>query len=256
MPSLLELLGWFNGGFGRPAAAGVVFVVIMLLERAPFVRDSFNRDGLLRAKWKKVAANAIVSLAPAAYLLATTSTPLGELAWTGLIAMTGSTGLNAWLKSMGITLTLPDKLPTLPSVTANTMVFIVVAMTALPGCAALDALDTAIHAVKGANYVGALIDDGEDWGNRWLARHPNQSVEDAFRELVTATRKADGAYNKALAIGEAVAETKQKAIDAYEAFRRFLESLAKHPPDGGAEAEAPEPGPLELPSADEVAAVM
>jgi len=92
-PQGVRLLGgimvdWLTTPDGRIAAAGVLFVLIWAIKSLPFVRSR-----ILTTKRAKLAASALVAMAPAALMLADSSVPARD-AWLFAIS--------TWLGAMGL----------------------------------------------------------------------------------------------------------------------------------------------------------
>jgi hypothetical protein len=78
-PSVEELFGWALSGQGRLIAAAMLFIMIAVIERVPFVKLWLNFDGWKVAvdsadAWmtsgrKKLLANIILALGPTALLI-------------------------------------------------------------------------------------------------------------------------------------------------------------------------------------------
>lgn len=135
---------------------------------------------------------------------------------------------------------------------------IVFAFVFLSGCSTL--LPALAKAAQGAQYLGTVIDVADAGADAYFARHPNL---DAERRVEAAMRRAHAALtalNRSLATAEAVADedvtrARSEALSAYGALRDLLAELGvltATPPAGGAETDAPEPEPLELPMPSEV----
>lgn len=128
----------------------------------------------------------------------------------------------------------------------------------LTGCASL--LPALAKASQAAQYLGTVIDVADSGADAYFARHPNHEREHKVDAAVRDARKALAALDAVLATGEAAsaddkARARVEAFKAYAALRDLLDSLgvlSATPPDGGAETDAPEPEPFELPEPGEV----
>ena len=133
----------------------------------------------------------------------------------------------------------------------------------LSGCAALPSILAGIG--QGAQWLGSLVDVAEAGSGAFLARHPSQAKAQQIAERVMQARLTIAALDAALAATEAgeskdVQAAKQQALTAYERLRELLSSLGvlsgKCVDCGGAETDAPQPQPLELPEAAKVASLL
>jgi len=130
----------------------------------------------------------------------------------------------------------------------------------LLGCAQL--LPLLAQAAQGAQWIASVVDVAEGGAEAYFARHPSQGAHDTVRASVRRSRAAIAALNAAAAAGDAadageLGRARDSALDAYRELYATLEGLGvidAVPPPGGAETEAPVPEPLDLPSADQVAA--
>lgn len=114
---------------------------------------------------------------------------------------------------------------------------------ALSGCAGLlPAL------AQSAQYLGTVLDVASAGAAAYYARHPNQDAQDAVRAADLRVRQELAVYNAALAAGEN--PSKENLLAAYEELRALLADrvLSATPPDGGAETDAPEPQPFDMPT--------
>lgn len=137
---------------------------------------------------------------------------------------------------------------------------LVALVLSLGGC---DALLPALAKVgHGASWIGALVDVAEGGARAYFDRHPNRDRQAAVDSSVRTARGALAALQAALAAGEAaeageLEEAKEGAVEAYDALRATLDELgvlSATPPPGGAETDAPNPEPLDLPTGAAVAA--
>lgn len=134
--------------------------------------------------------------------------------------------------------------------------------TATTGCTLRD-VRTALSALsQGAQYLGSLIEVADAGSSAWLARHPSQEtqhqIDAALRRARTRTAALDGAIARG-ASDEEIATERAEALAAYAALRELLDAtgvLSGRGAVGGAEAEAPEPGVVELPAVEVVAVAM
>jgi len=90
MPELNVLVGWIMSGSGRMVGAAVVFFLLWGLKSIPWVNES-----LLTTPRRKQAAALILSLAPAAILLADPSVPWHEVIATAIGLALSAMGYNA-----------------------------------------------------------------------------------------------------------------------------------------------------------------
>lgn len=125
----------------------------------------------------------------------------------------------------------------------------------------LASASSAIDAIaKGASWLGSALDAGASGADRYFARHPNAEREQGLDELHHAALLAAELLKGLLAAGitdERLDHARAQAIRTYGAYRAKLEEtgvLDARAPDGGAEAEAPEPLPFVLPTIEEMGA--
>ncbi len=87
MPELSQLLQWAMSGEGRLIAAAVLFLAMWAVKSIPVVRDFVNTPR------RKQAANALMAMAPAGFLLVQ-GAPLLEVITTAVSISLSSMGLN------------------------------------------------------------------------------------------------------------------------------------------------------------------
>lgn len=135
---------------------------------------------------------------------------------------------------------------------------LLVAVVALSsGCAgALKALQVANIAADYLTSVVELADTGQE---AYFARHPNLDAQNRVGVAMLSTRRALAAYQAASAAVSAgdAGDTKAAraaALEAYGELRALLDELGvlSGTAEGGAETEAPDPGPLVLPTVTEL----
>lgn len=134
------------------------------------------------------------------------------------------------------------------------------AAVACPGCAALGAALPAL--ALGAQWLGTVLDIAQAGATAYHARHPNQSQQDRATAALTAARDALAALEQALLDSRdpeayPVRDARLEALRRYGELRALLRDagvLDARPPAGGAEADAPLPAPLALPTVDDLAA--
>ena len=100
-PTIQELFGWASSGSGRLLAAAILFALIVVVKRLPLVGDWLAVDGpfsWLTARRKKLAANVLLAMAPAAALLASDA-PLSEVAVTAVEVVLIAAGLQGSQKA-------------------------------------------------------------------------------------------------------------------------------------------------------------
>lgn len=109
---------------------------------------------------------------------------------------------------------------------------------------------------RGAQYIAALIDAADAGQNVYFAKHPSAEREASVRDRMKQARLAVVALESVLDAGEAasdgdIAKVRTSALNAFGDLRDLLDELGvldARPPDGGAETDAPNPEPFELPT--------
>lgn len=132
----------------------------------------------------------------------------------------------------------------------------------LTGCAGL--LEALAKSGQAAQWVGTVVDVAEAGADAYFARHPNLEASRRVDVAVRRARSALAALDAALATAEAVddqgvARAKVEALRTYSELRGLLAELGvltATPPAGGAEGNAPEPEPVELPLPEEIKAAL
>lgn len=115
---------------------------------------------------------------------------------------------------------------------------------------------------RGSSWLASALDAGESGASRYFARHPNadreQDVSTALHRARLAQETLDGLLAAVSSVeDERLDHARAAALQAYGALRQLLDELGvldAAAPDGGAEAEAPEPLPFALPTLEEMAA--
>ena len=87
MPDVTQLLQWAMSGEGRLIAAAALFVSMWAVKNAPIVRDFINTPR------RKQAANTLMALAPAAWLLVQGAPPV-EVVSTAITIALSAKGIN------------------------------------------------------------------------------------------------------------------------------------------------------------------
>lgn len=87
MPEVTQLIQWFTSGEGRLIAAALLFVAMWAVKRAPIVRDYINTPR------RKQAANTLMAMAPAAWLMVEGAPPV-EVISTALTIALSAKGIN------------------------------------------------------------------------------------------------------------------------------------------------------------------
>lgn len=122
---------------------------------------------------------------------------------------------------------------------------LVLLLAFVPACGG--ALGTA---AKVAHVVGnalEILDGAASGAEAYFARHPSLDNEAAVVDAVALVRAAIDS------------DEKTKAVETYGELRSLLDGLgvlSATPPDGGAETDAPEPEPFELPTDEEFEAAL
>lgn len=116
-------------------------------------------------------------------------------------------------------------------------------------------------AVAGFSWLGQVLDVAQAGSRAWLARHPSHEAEDQVDEAILRARSASAALGAALAAGDRgdAAKARVEAVAAYRDLRALLDRLGileGRPAIGGAETEAPRPGRLDLPTAEQLGAYL
>lgn len=132
----------------------------------------------------------------------------------------------------------------------------------LTGCAGV--LEALAQAGQGSQWIGTVVDVAEAGADAYFARHPNLEASRRVETAVRRARSALAALDAALATADAVddqdvAQAKVEALRAYTELRGLLAELGvltATPPAGGAEADAPEPEPFELPLPEQIKAAL
>jgi len=132
----------------------------------------------------------------------------------------------------------------------------------LSGCASL--LPALTKAAQGAQWLGTVVDVADKGADAYFARHPSLDNERRVDAAVRRARLALAALDAVLATAEAAssedtARAKQDALAAYADLRALLVELgvlSATPPAGGAEGNAPNPEPFELPMPDAIEATL
>ena len=109
---------------------------------------------------------------------------------------------------------------------------------------------------QGAQYLGTVVDVAAAGADAYFARHPNREASDTVDEALYTARTSLQALDAILAMGDAatredLATAKAGAMRAYIALRQLLDQLGVLTgtgPAGGAETDAPLPGPVDLPT--------
>jgi len=114
-------------------------------------------------------------------------------------------------------------------------------------------------AVAGLSWLGQVLDVAQAGSRAWLARHPSHEAEDRVDAAILRARSASAALGAALAAGDEgdAVKARREAVAAYRDLRALLDELGileGRPAIGGAETEAPRPGRLELPTAEQLGA--
>lgn len=131
---------------------------------------------------------------------------------------------------------------------------------ALTLCGCTGFLSTLAKVAQGAQYLGTVVDVAAAGADAYFARHPNREASDTVDQAVFAAEKALLALDALLAMGDAagrddLATARAEALRAYVALRQLedqLGILSATGPAGGAETDAPLPGPVDLPTAEEM----
>ncbi len=87
MPDISQILQWAMSGEGRLIAAAMLFVAMWAIKSAPVVRDYINTPR------RKQAANTLMAMGPAVWLMAQGAPPV-EVVSTALTIALSANGLN------------------------------------------------------------------------------------------------------------------------------------------------------------------
>lgn len=193
---------------------------------------------------------------------------LRALPWSlgalGLVLVAGAgpfdaigVGITVLLIQAGFTLPRPpappaprSELPTVPGVAMLAALGMVASCSMLPALAQVGA---------GAQYLGSLIEVADAGARAWLDRHPSLEAQQQIDTTLRRARQALALLDAAVAAGDDIEAARLEALSRYEELRMVLEQvgvLDAVAPEGGAESGAPDPEPLALPTAVEVAEVM
>lgn len=140
---------------------------------------------------------------------------------------------------------------------------VIVAALLLPACAAFsDVAGTLVQAAQAAQTLGTLLDTAEYGVDRYLARHPNESLAVEIDRVLRHARAALVTYDRLVATSGAtltqIDAARAAALDAYARLRDVLAAagvLDAQAPMGGAESDAPAPSPFDLPTRDTLEAL-
>ncbi len=126
---------------------------------------------------------------------------------------------------------------------------IVAGASLLTGCDAL--FGAAVTAGQAASWLSRVLDVAEGGAERYFARHPSPVNASKVDQAIAAARVAAVRLER---LGSA-AERRQAYAAYVELYRLMLELgiVDGLPPLGGAETNAPLPGPVDLPSVDTAA---
>jgi hypothetical protein len=141
-------------------------------------------------------------------------------------------------------------------------VLLLLGVFTLSGCAGV--LDALVKTAQGAQWIGTVVDVAEAGAEAYFDRHPNLEDSRRVEAATRRTRSALAALDALLAVADAAGEgdverAKQEALKAYAELRSLLAELgvlSATPPAGGAESDAPEPLPFELPTPEEIGAAL
>lgn len=126
---------------------------------------------------------------------------------------------------------------------------LILCLCLLTGCSAFfDSLD---KTAQGSQWLATIIDVAASGADAYFARHPSLEREQKIEIAVFRARQALAALDAAIATANEVEAARAQALQAYENLRKLLAEmgvLSATPPAGGAETEAPEPQPFDLPS--------
>ena len=106
-----------------------------------------------------------------------------------------------------------------------------------------------------------MVDHADQGQDAYFARHPNLDAENRVRMSLLAARRALASYQAATravsaADGGDVSAAKAAAQEAYQELRALYAEIGilAGTAEGGVETEAPDPGPLVLPTVQELEA--
>jgi hypothetical protein len=127
--------------------------------------------------------------------------------------------------------------------------------------AAQSALQALTRAQQGAQYISSLVDYAQVGQSLYFARHPSLEAQRQVEKALAAARAATKALDEAALAAQSaddknLSAAKDHALAAYRALYELFEAIGIKdalPPLGGAETDAPEPVPLDLPAPDAVA---
>lgn len=117
---------------------------------------------------------------------------------------------------------------------------------------------------RGAAWLSSALDVAETGSGAFFRRHPNVEAEQSVAEAIHKARLAVEALDAVVAAADSLEDPRLEhvratALHAYDAVRSLVVALgitSAQAPPGGAEAEAPEPRPFELPSRPAMAAAL
>lgn len=139
------------------------------------------------------------------------------------------------------------------------LALLVTVVAFLGGCSGVLAALQAANAA--ADVLSSVVDHADQGQEAYFARHPNLQAENDVRMSLLSTRRALAAYqaaSQAVSAGEAgdVSAARAAALKAYQELRALLDEVGilSGTAEGGVETEAPDPGPLVLPTVKELEA--
>lgn len=142
------------------------------------------------------------------------------------------------------------------------LTLIAVLALSLAGCSGLlGALSTV---AQGAQVLSSLVDVANTGQDAYFARHPDLERQQEVAAALHRARLAISALDAATAAAKAADDgdleaAKVGALEAYSELRKLLDEmgvLTATAPSGGADGNAPDPEPFELPPAGQVAAYL
>jgi len=242
--------------------AGIVLVLVRVIKRIPWIHSNGVPLLAFALGYAIDVAASIWNCGQAPALAALSSLAGGV---SGLAAAGGHEALMRTAKAVGLerfAVWLLGRADHEQTKRGKGTTAIVLLALFLAGCSG--AFELLAKVSQGAQWLGTVVDVAEAGAGTYFDRHPNQDAQKSVADAMRKVRRALGALDAALATAEAaddqdVTRAKREALRAYAELRSLLSDLgvlSATPPAGGAETTSPKPEPFDLPSSDEIGAVL